>query len=123
MKKAWDTLDIGPIQELEQRGKLEEIDLLASIKNRGESGCREQQQQQSSVPDVVAMELEAFHGQELYREPEKLLGGDNEEHVHVDSKKKEKMLRNQARRRQQSTAGHRIKHDTKNRSDLENGQL
>lgn len=111
--------------------KLDEIDLLANIKNRPGAQCddvdREQCQQQprqlqqvGSVPDVV----------ELSHAQEKIRLEDNDNHDAEDYKeeqvvpvtpvdeKKEKMLRNQARKRQQQ-----IRQDNKRRTEIEAGEF
>lgn len=99
--------------------KLDEIDLLANIKNRGPSGPQvcSGREERGSVPDVVGLAQEMMRRDEDKDEVE---DSKEEQVVPVTAidEKKEKMLRNQARKRQQQ-----IRQDNKRRNDIEAGEF
>ncbi|XP_016841747.1 schwannomin-interacting protein 1 homolog isoform X2 [Nasonia vitripennis] len=134
------------------KGKLEEIDLLASINHHNlihidgeDQVCLDHQQkllqqQQSSVPDVVAMELDVLHTADrnkmnincepiiVEKPPSNVVSSTGAANNAVvggfgDTKKKEKMIRNQARRRQQQNCNvtQRSRQESKRRTELESG--
>lgn len=109
--------------------KLEEIDLLSSI---GRDIGIDLEKYVQPVPDVVAMDSvtirnsrglngnKQFLKEEFHEDTNKMV--ESLEAPEIDSKKKEKMARNQARRRQQSHYSNQRRPD-KRRADIDNGNL
>ncbi|XP_034951662.1 general transcriptional corepressor trfA isoform X2 [Chelonus insularis] len=105
------TTDSEGLSEEQPYTKLEEIDLLSSI---GRDIGVNLEKYVQPVPDVVAMESVDVHSRpfsglvkDVTREDTNKLVEADLESCSADMRKKEKMARNQARRRQQSFAGRR----------------
>ncbi|XP_024935603.1 uncharacterized protein LOC107274907 isoform X2 [Cephus cinctus] len=120
--------DSESYSELAPYTKLEEIDLLSSI---GRDIGVDLEKYVQPVPDVVVMETVEVHSSHqmpgtdlvkdiLREDTNKLLDKDLPE-ASADSRKKEKMARNQARRRQQSHPTAPQRRPDKRRADTDNG--
>ena len=117
------------IEENPPYAKLDEIDLLSSI---GRDIGVDLEKYVQSVPDVVAMEavelrtprslpVNGLVKENMKEDTNKLLDRELSEASSADVKKKEKMARNQARRRQQTHSSGFQRRPDKRRADTSNG--
>ncbi|XP_053594189.1 schwannomin-interacting protein 1 homolog isoform X4 [Microplitis demolitor] len=113
IETVYDSEGISEKQQPLPYTKLEEIDLLSSI---GRDIGVNLEKYIQPVPDIVAMETIDVHTSRSFSnlvkdsmrdDTNKLVDQDFVETSSADSRKKEKMVRNQARRRQQSLVGQR----------------